>query len=117
VPADVLQHAEVTEQVHLLMHRDDPGRPGGAGVGERHGPAVDAHLPRVGRQQAGQDVEQRTFPGAVLADQGVDAAGRQRQVDPRQRDDAGEALADADQLDDRAHLCAPPGPFPPAGTC
>jgi hypothetical protein len=41
-------------------------------------------------QIAAEDVHQRRFPGAVLADDGVNLAGAEAEVDPIERENAGE---------------------------
>ena len=61
------------------------------GEPERDRPAVDADLARVRPVEAGEDVHQRALAGAVLAEQGVDLAGAQLEVDVVVGDDAREA--------------------------
>ena len=56
--------------------------------------------PRRGEQPV-QDVHQRALAGAVLAEQGVDLAGPDRQVDAVVGDDARESLGDAAHLQGR----------------
>ena len=64
-----------------------------ASRGDRNatGRAVDADLALVRPVQAGEDVHQRALAGAVLAEQGVDLAGAQLEVDVVVGDDAREA--------------------------
>ena len=52
-----------------------------------------------GRRQPVQDVHQGRLAGAVLAEQGVDLAGPDVEVDPVVRDDAGIALGDPAHLE------------------
>ena len=84
----------------LVDHADAAGdRVGRPGDGDRL--AVEQDLARVGREQPVQDVHQRALAGAVLAEEGVDLAGPDEQVDAVVGDDAGEALGDAAHLEAR----------------
>ena len=49
---------------------------------------------------AGDDLHQRALAGAVLADETVDLAGGEREVDVAQRLDAAERLRDAVQFEE-----------------
>ena len=49
---------------------------------------------------AGDDLHQRALAGAVLADETMDLAGGEREVDPAQRLDAAEGLRDPVQFED-----------------
>ena len=49
---------------------------------------------------AGDDLHQRRLAGAVLADETMDLAGEQREVDPAKRLDAAEGLRDPLQFKD-----------------
>ena len=60
--------------------------------------AVDADRPGVGAQHAGEDLDERRLAGAVGAEQGVDLAGRDREVDGAQGDDRAERLGDGGGL-------------------
>ena len=61
--------------------------------------AVEQDLAAVGRGQPVQDVHQRRLAGAVLAEQRMDLAGPDFEVDAVVRDDAGIALRDAAHLE------------------
>ena len=79
-----------------------------ASRGERKstGRPNDADLAGVGPVEPVEDVHQRALAGAVLAEQGVDLAGAQVEVDAVVGDDAGEALDDAAHLDgERGRRC------------
>src|SRR4029450_8246281 len=52
------------------------------------------------RMHAGDDLHQRAFPRAVLADETMDLAGGQREVDTTKRLDAAEGLRDVVQFED-----------------
>ena len=65
------------------------------GLAKRTGVAVDRDGALVRRVHAREDVHQRRLAGAVLAEQRVDLAGLQVEIDAAQRLDAAEALGDA----------------------
>ena len=101
VPRDAHQrdHAEVLE------HRRDAvfGRVARAPEADRG--AVDQDL-AVGRLvDAGEDLDQRRLAGAVVAEEAMDLAGIDLDVDVAERDDRAEMLGDAAELDgrNRAH--------------
>ena len=69
--------------------------------------AVDQDLAAVGLVEAVEDVHQRRLAGAVLADDAVDRAGRDDEVDVAVGVDRAEALVDAAQLDRRRRPARP----------
>ena len=58
--------------------------------------------PAVGPVQPVEDVHQRRLPGPVLAEQGVNLALPQIEVDSVVRDDAGEPLRNSRELEERS---------------
>src|SRR3984957_15332250 len=62
---------------------------------------VDAHHPRIGPVDAGDDFHHRAFASAVLAGQTVDLAGVQREVDIPKRLDAAKRLRNVGQFKQR----------------
>ncbi len=97
-------HAQVLGQVQLLVDEHDaPAQGVGHAVG-RHRPAVHEQLAAVGDVDAGQDLHQRRFAGAVLADEGQHLAGRDVQRHAVQRLHAGEVLADVADFEERGHV-------------
>ena len=68
------------------------------GSADRDGVAVEEDLALVGRRQPVQDVHQGRLAGAVLAEQRVDLAGPDVEVDRVVCDDARVALRDAAHL-------------------
>ena len=83
-------------------------------IDDRH--AVLSHLPRIGRvnvlavvidgagigtQHAGGDASQRRFTGAVLADDGMNLAGHDKDIDTFQRLHRTKALAQVGERHDR----------------
>ena len=64
------------------------------------GLAVPQHLALVGRHDAVDHLDQRRFAGAVLAEQRVDLAGLDLEIDVVVGEHARKLLADADELQD-----------------
>ena len=85
----------------FLEDADDAGLVGGGRRGEGHLAAVQHHAAFVGRDDAGHDLDQRRFAGAVLAEDGVDAAWRDRQLGLFQRPHAAIALGNAFHAEER----------------
>ena len=94
---DVLEHGEVVGEHEVLEHHADPGldRVGRRVQGDLG--AVDLDGARVGRLDAVEDLHQRRLAGAVLADDRVDGAAPDVDVDVVVGDHAGEPLADPAQ--------------------
>ena len=65
-----------------------------AGSAKANLAAVQRHASLVGRDDAGHDLDERRFAGAVLAEDGVDAAGGDGQFGMVERQDAAIALGD-----------------------
>ena len=98
---DVLGDREMRDEIQLLVNHPDTeiaGRPRAADV---HRLAIEADLAGILAVGAAENFHQRRLAGAVLAEQHVDVAGVERQVDVVERDDAGERLADAAHLEHR----------------
>jgi hypothetical protein len=72
----------------------DAGRLGLGGTREVHGLAVELDHARVPAVHAAHDLDQRGLARAVLADQGVDAAGLHDQGARAERDHGPEGLGD-----------------------
>ena len=92
---EVLRDREVGHQVELLVDDADAELLRVLGRDRLVGLAVEEELALVGVVDAGQQLHQRRLAGAVLADQREDLAGVQVEVHVLERLDAGEALADA----------------------
>ena len=71
-----------------------------AGERELHRLAAQHDLALVRRVDAGEDLHQRALAGAVLADQPVDLARQQLEIDAVERGRAAEALGDAAERQD-----------------
>src|SRR5207245_2075825 len=78
---DVLGDREDRDQHEVLVHHADPACDRVGGVADRHGPAVDADLAFVRRDEAVEDVHERRLARAVLAEQRVDLAFAEVEVD------------------------------------
>ena len=82
--ADVLGDREMGGEAQLLLHHGDAerGAPRAASEARSARPSTSIAA-AVGPQRARQQVDQRALAGAVLAEQGVDAAGHERRSRPR----------------------------------
>ena len=76
------------------MHHTDAGRVGVNWAIEIDGDAVDPHRAAIRRMHPGDDLDQRGFARAVLADERVDAAGRKADRNVLQRVHPWEGLID-----------------------
>ena len=81
-----------------------PARDGVARALDLHRLAVDQDLALVGLEQPVEDVHQGRLARAVLAEQGVDLAGLDGQVDVVVGDQVAEALGDAAQFESQRNL-------------
>ena len=84
VPAaegQVVDDAEVTDEAEVLVHEAEAGVPPGARRARVHRIPVDGdRAARIGVVVAGENLDQRRLPGAVLADQRVDLAAHHLEV-------------------------------------
>ena len=98
---DVLGDGERLEQREVLEHHADAETAGGgrAGDGDRLALPADLALGRL--QRAVDDLDQRRLAGAVLAEQRVDFAGHDGEVDAVVGPQRAEVLGDADRLERR----------------
>jgi len=87
----------VDEKV-VLRDEGDPFRPRLPGPSEPDLGAVAPDRPLVGRQEPCRDADQRALAGAVLAEEGVDLAGEDRQRGAVEGPRRAEALSDPEQL-------------------
>ncbi len=92
---DVLPHRQIVRQLEVLEHHSDAAGDCFAWRLECHRLAVQQHLALVGTVRAVQRLHQGALAGAVLADDGVDRARHDPQIDSVVGHDAGEALDDA----------------------
>src|SRR5690606_28838772 len=94
---DVLADREVREQRLLLEHHADALAHGVGGADEAGFAPVEQDVAGIGLVDAAQDLHQRRFAGAVLADEADDFAGTDLDRDVLQRMHAGKALVDMDK--------------------
>ena len=87
---DVLGDRHRPDQREVLVDHPEARGDRVARRAERHRPAVDEDLPVVGLVEPVEDAHQGALAGAVLAEQGVDLARGQREVDAVVGDDARE---------------------------
>ncbi len=98
---DVLGDGQVGKQRRLLVDRRDPegfGQDRVVGLDQFPG---DFKRPLVWLVGAGDDLDERRLPRAILADQGVDLARVQVERDPFQGADARERFGDVRESEDR----------------
>ena len=91
---DVLRHGQLLEDLDLLRHIGDAVRARLERRMERDRLSVEADLAviRAGRMDAVEDLDEGRLAGAVLAEERMDLAAPDAEVDAAQRLDAGEAL-------------------------
>ncbi len=87
---DVLGHGELRVEAQLLVHRGHAGGLGLVGAVEADLLAIDADGAAVRLVHARDDLDERGLAGPVLADEGMDLAGSDREVDVLERADTGE---------------------------
>ena len=97
----VLDDAQRREQAELLEHHADAERHRIARRGDGHLPAVDQDRARVGRDKAVDELHQRRFAGAVLAEERQHLAFRDVQADRVVGDEIAVAFAQALEADER----------------
>ena len=97
VPRDAHQrdHAEILEHGGDAVFRRVARAP------EAHRRAVDQDLALGRLVDAGEDLDQRRLAGAVVAEEAMDLAGIDLDVDVAERDHRAEMLGDAAELDGR----------------
>ena len=100
---EVLRHRHGGHQAGLLEHHGDAGVQRLGRRRELHGLAAMQHAPRCRLDHAGHDLGQRRLAGAVLAEQRVDLARAQVEVDVLDGGRAVIGLRDLLHLDDRSH--------------
>ena len=89
-----LGHGERRRQREVLVHHRQAGGLGGADIAGWDLPAGDLDVAGVGHLQAAQHLGERRLARPVLADEGVDAPGRQLEADVVQRPDGAEGDAE-----------------------
>src|SRR6202166_3130707 len=91
--------AQARNEVQLLIDRGDAGGLGFARILEAHRLPRDRDLAIVRRMYARKDVHQRRLAGAVFAEQRMDFAAVQREIDASQRLCAAKVLFDPARLE------------------
>ena len=104
---EVLEHGQRRDQRRVLVDRADAELERLPRRGDRRLDAVDPDRARHRADQPGEDADQGRLAGAVLAEQAVHLARRERQADVVVREHARERLGDPDQLDDRRSVVVP----------
>ena len=96
---DVVGDRQDGHQHEVLVDHADPSRDRVGRPADRDWAPVERDLTLVGRRQPVQDVHQGRLPGAVLAEERVDLARPDLEVDPIICDDARVSLRDATHLE------------------
>ena len=99
---DVVRRRQFGNEVELLMNDRDPRPLGVLHASELHRRACDPDEFVVLDVNAGEDLHQRAFAGAVLANQRVNLAGLEVEVDIDQGSDPAERFGDARGFEDDA---------------
>ena len=111
---DVFGHRHLGDEVELLVHDPDAGQERGLGAAEVDRAAVDCGCtPRVGILSA-QHFDQRRLAGAIGAEERMDLAGFDLEIDAVQNRDAGELLMDRLHLQHARHLRTRVASCPPS---
>jgi hypothetical protein len=100
VQIEVLRDREGRHEIAFLMYDADPGSDRLLGIGERARLAANLDRTAIGAMHSGQDLDERGFARAVLADEGVDAACGNRQPSVTQSGRRAERLPNLASLDD-----------------
>ena len=104
---DLAPHEEIRDDIDIgaerevLVDRLDPRRLGFRGSFGQELPAFEEHAAGGRLEPAGDDLDQRGFSGAVVAEQGDDLAPADREADALQRFDGAVFLADVVQHQQR----------------
>ena len=89
---DVLQHRQRLEQREVLEHHADAERRAARGLAMWTGAPFQEDLPGVGREDAVDHLDERRLAGAVLAEQRVDLARPDAEIDVVVGEHAGKRL-------------------------
>ncbi|MNL00279.1 hypothetical protein D3C87_1207070 [compost metagenome] len=98
---DILGNREARDEVAFLMDDTDAAGNGFARVAEAHFLPIDKDLAAALMVDAGNDLDQRRFAGAVLTQQRVDRSRLQRKIDALERPNAGKHFFDVTRLKNR----------------
>jgi hypothetical protein len=91
----VIHHRELRDHVELLVNNGNTERLGVAGRADRDGLAVDENAASICAIRAREDFHQGRLTCAVLADEGVNLAARDGEIDAVEHPNRAERLADA----------------------
>ncbi len=103
---DIIRDREVRDERQFLKNADDSGAAGRGRRAERDLAAVEDDPALVRRDDAGQDLDQRRFSGAVLAEYGMNTPGRDGEVCVLKGAYAAVSLRHALHAEDRRPLLA-----------
>ena len=100
---DVFQHREIVHQHEVLMDHADAQGDGLLAAGDPDRLAADQNVAAVGVIKTVKDRHQRRFAGAVLADNAVNGAAFDAEIDVPVGLDRAEGFGNAAQFDCRMH--------------
>gem|GEM_PF-5571197 len=103
---DILGHRQGVEKIEVLEYHADAEAPRGGRIADRDGRSVPADLALIGTKDPVDDFHQGAFPGAVLAQQGVDPVGGNFQIDAIVGERPRIAFADPAQFEQRYNFIA-----------
>ena len=103
---DVVGHAQDGDEHEMLVDHVDPARDRVGRAGDPDGGAVQQDLALVRPRQAIEDVHERRLARPILAEEGMDLARADLEVDPIVRDHARVALRDPAHLERRGEARA-----------
>ncbi len=98
---DVLGHGQIGIEAELLVYRIDAALLRVPGAVQFDGLSLENDVTRIGPVHPGDDLDQGGLAGSVFAEQGVDLAGQNLELDPAERVDARKALVNIVDLQDR----------------
>ena len=112
---DVFEDGKRIHKHEVLMDHADSGVDGVLGIADTDGPAIDQNLSPIRLVETIEDAHQGRLAGAVFADDAVDGALGDRQVDGLVGVDGAEAFVDTPEFDGRGggtfrHGRPPPRP-------
>ena len=98
---DVLQNRHLIGQREMLVDRPDSAREGIGGPGKAHGFPVDCDRAAIGVIEPAEHREQGGLPGAVFAEQCVNLARKQIEINVFVGENRPESLGDSGRAEDR----------------
>jgi hypothetical protein len=99
--AHIFQHGQVRENRRNLERAPDPEAGDVRWLERGDIAAIEYDASTCRREEFGEEIEARGLAGAIRADQGVNAAAGDAQIDRPHRDESGELLGQLFRFEDR----------------